>query len=218
MVSSHGLDSHSFTNITLPSQGLSIDERFRIKHGGLLMLFGVGMGFIAMVSTVVTNDIQVLVSGCTCIDVPESTFAAIPHSAMSSVSDFICLAALRGENNTLDACHDLQTLRQCGGGFNTSIYSNSKKLCNDSSGTQFKMCFTNISAGINNTRIHFFYSLSPWCVATRKRTQSKLYFASYKIVIVKGILSILLLYLLYNLIINRFCFDSCLQLPTSMKS
>ena len=144
-----------------------------------------------------------LVHGCTCIDVPESTFAAIPHSATSSVSDFICLAALRGEKSTLDTCHNLRTLRQCGEGFNTSIYSNSIKLCNDSSGTQFKMCFTNISVGINNTRIHFFYSLSPWCVATRKRTQSKLYcnIASYKIVVVKGI-SILLLYLLYNLIIT----------------
>ena len=155
------------------------------------MLFGVGTGFIALVSTVVTNDIQVLVSGCTCIDVPESnktTFAAIPHSPTSSVSDFLCLAVLRDENNTLDTCHDLQTLNQCGGGpgsFNTSIYSNSVKLCNDSSGTQFKMCFTNISVGMNNTRIHFFYSQSPKCLAIGKRTPSKLYIASYKIV-VKG--------------------------------
>ena len=33
-VSSYGLDNNTFMNITLPSQGLSIDERFRIKHGG----------------------------------------------------------------------------------------------------------------------------------------------------------------------------------------
>ena len=36
VVSLQGLDSNSFMNITLPSQGLSIDERFRIKHGGWL--------------------------------------------------------------------------------------------------------------------------------------------------------------------------------------
>ena len=34
VVSSQGLDSNSFINITLPSEDLSIDERFRIKHGG----------------------------------------------------------------------------------------------------------------------------------------------------------------------------------------
>jgi hypothetical protein len=37
IVPSRGLDSKSFINITLPLQGLSIDERFRIKHGGLLI-------------------------------------------------------------------------------------------------------------------------------------------------------------------------------------
>ena len=36
-VSSHGLDNNTFMNITLPSQDLSIDERFRIKHGGLFL-------------------------------------------------------------------------------------------------------------------------------------------------------------------------------------
>ena len=34
VVSSHRLDRNSFINIMLPSQSLSIDERFRIKHGG----------------------------------------------------------------------------------------------------------------------------------------------------------------------------------------
>ena len=34
VVSSQGLDSNSYINVTLPSQSLSIDERFRIKRGG----------------------------------------------------------------------------------------------------------------------------------------------------------------------------------------
>ena len=137
----------------------------------------------------VTNDIQVLVSGCTCIDVPEpdkGTFAAIPHSPTSNMPNFLCSAVLRSPNNTLDTCHDLKALNQCGdGSFSTSIYSNFVKLCNDSSGTQLKMCFTNISVEMNNTRIHLFYSLSPRCVATKIKARSKLYVASYNI-IVKG--------------------------------
>ena len=137
----------------------------------------------------VTNDIQVLVNECTCIDVPEpdkGTFAAIPHSPTSNMPDILCSAVPHSPNNTLDTCHDLQTLNQCGdGSFSTSIYSNSVKLCNDSSGTQLKMCFTNISVEMNNTKIVFFYSLSPRCVATGSRAQSKLYVASYNIV-VKG--------------------------------
>ena len=134
----------------------------------------------------VTNDIQVLVSGCTCIDVPEpdkGTFAALPHSPMSSVPDFLCSVTLPDLTNTSEQCY---ALNQCGDkSFNTSIYSNSIKLCTDSSGTQLKMCFTNTSVGMNNTRIHFFYSQRPWCVATRSRALFKLYIASYKF-IVKG--------------------------------
>ena len=165
----------------------------------------------------VTNDIQVLVSGCTCIDVPEpdkGTFAAIPHSPTSNMPDFLCSAVPHSPNNTLDTCHDLQTLNQCGdGNFSTSIYSNSVKLCTDSSGTQFthKICFTNISIEMNNTRIHFFYSLSPQCVAIESRARFRLYVTSYKIV-VKG--------KKYNIIILivNILFHSCLQLLISMKS
>lgn len=142
----------------------------------------------ALVSTVVTDDVQVLVSGCTCIDVPEperGTFAAIPLSPTSSAPDVLCLAVLRDQTNTSDQCYDLQTLYQCGSqdDFSTSIYSNSIKLCGDSSGTQIKMCFTDTSAEMNNTRIHFFYPQSRRCNATGSRVQSKLYVASYKVII-----------------------------------
>ena len=165
----------------------------------------------------VTKDIQVLISGCTCIDVPEpdkGTFAAIPHSPTSSAPDYLCSAILPDLTNTSDQCY---ALNQCGDkSFNTLIYSNSIKLCTNSSGTQFthKMCFTNISVEMNNTRIHFFYSLSPQCVATGSKARSRLYVASYKIV-VKGkkyniITSIIL--------IVKILFHSCLQLLISMKS
>ena len=141
-----------------------------------------------LVSTVVTNDIQVLVSGCTCVDVPEperGTFVAIPQSPNSSVPDALCLAVPL--TNISDQCYDLQNQTQCGDYFSTSIYSNSIKLCGDSSGTQFKMCFSNTSVEMNNTRIQFYYSQSPRCAATRSRVQSKLYIASYRMVIVEGI-------------------------------
>jgi hypothetical protein len=148
----------------------------------------------ALVSTVVTNDIQVLVGGCTCIDVPEperGTFAAIPLSPTSSAPDVLCLALLRDQTNTSGQCYDLQTLSQCGDDFSTSIYSSSIKLCGDSSGTQIKMCFTDTSVEMNNTRIQFFFSQSRRCNATGSRVQSKLYIASYKIII--GIIGVDLL-------------------------
>ena len=147
------------------------------------------MLIFVLVSTVVTNDIQVLTRECTCIDVPEperGTFVAIPLSPTSDMPDALCLAV--PQTNISDQCHDLQSLNQCGDvDFSNSIYSSSIKLCSDSSGTQIKMCFTNTSIEMNNTRIQFYYSQSPRCAATRIRVQSKLYIASYKI-IVKGII------------------------------
>ena len=130
---------------------------------------------------VATSDIQVFGSGCTCIDVPEperAPFLAIPRSPTSVEPDFLCIAV--PHTYTVNQCNSLRN--SCGENSADFIFFQSIRICSDSTGTQFKMCFTNVTAEMNNTTFHFYYSQSPRCAATGYKVQSKLYIASYKMI------------------------------------
>ena len=128
-----------------------------------------------------TNDIRIH-SECTCVDVPEpetSPYFAIPRFPTSVQPDIRCLAIPPARS--IEQCHSLTN--SCGdNNLDSSIYAQSIRICSDSTGTKFKMCFTNVTAEMNNTRVHFYYSRSPRCPKTGYRVQSKLYIASYKII------------------------------------
>lgn len=117
-----------------------------------------------------------------CVDVPQpemAPFFSIRRSA-SNKRDSQCKAVrVPGEE---DRCLDL--VNNCDG-FSETLFVSSLTICSSSSSTtNYQMCFSNVTEEMNNTRIHFFYSLSPPCQisTTGRRVASRLYIDSYEII------------------------------------
>lgn len=133
---------------------------------------------------VVTRQIPDLYIGRTCpvcINVlqPESTpFFNLPRS--NGERETLC-KVIRQPDVPPDRCLDLAM--SCPN-FNDTRFSSSLTICStDSSMTDYRMCFSNLSREINETKTHFFYSSQPVCTATGRRMASTLYIDSYDIII-----------------------------------
>ena len=134
-----------------------------------------------IIIAVATNSIELMIgSACpVCVDVPQPTRAPsfnIPRSA-SNKQDILC-TILRGPGE--GRCLDLNST--CDGFSNTSFVSSLTICSSNTSTTDYRMCFLSIAGHMNNTKIHFFYSSSPFCSITSRRVTSRLYIDSYEII------------------------------------
>ena len=116
-----------------------------------------------------------------CVDVPQPNSAPsfnVPRSA-SNKQDILCtVVRAPGEGRCLD-------LNSTCDGFSQTSFASSLTVCSsNTSTTDYHMCFSSIMGHniLNNTKIHFFYSSSPFCSITTRRVTSRLYIDSYEII------------------------------------
>ena len=118
----------------------------------------------------------------TCVSVPQpdkAPFFNIPRSASITTNDTLC-KAVRAMGET-ERCLDITT--SCND-LADSPFSSSLSVCSSTpSSDDYQMCFRNITRGMNGTRIHFFYSISPPCDITGARVTYWQYIDSYEITI-----------------------------------
>lgn len=114
-----------------------------------------------------------------CVDVPQPNRAPsfnIPSTA-SDKRDILCTVVRTTEEGK---CLNLNATCD---GFNETSFASSLTICSStSSSTDYRMCFSSITEKMNNTKIHFFYSSSPFCPITSRRVTSRLYIDSYEII------------------------------------
>ena len=128
----------------------------------------------------VTKKIPRLVLGSTCqecINVPQPEKAPFFNLPLPPGNDLLCTAV--HVPNDMNRCLNLHS--SCGG-FADTIFSTSITICSTSSSSNdYQMCFSNITAEMNGTRIHFFYSTSTTCPSGN--VISRVYLDSYEIVV-----------------------------------
>lgn len=113
-----------------------------------------------------------------CVEVPErqrGTFMAIPLSPTSDKFDLDCQVVINERTET-GQCIPLQN--RCANRFTDSIYTNAIEICKFPINNDH-VCFSNITREMDNTKFHFYYSLSFPCF-------SRVYIASYKLILEEG--------------------------------
>ena len=131
---------------------------------------------------VVTENTSPVYEGSVCreciINIIDGSFFALPRSPTSNEADFLCLAV----HLFTDTQHCLNLTSYCegvGSTFDSTIYSSSLEVC----GIPERVCFSNITQAMNNTRLNFFMSTTSSCpVLPVGSVESRLYIASYNLI------------------------------------
>ena len=137
---------------------------------------------LILINTVVTKSIELMIGNTcpVCVDVPQPDMTPsfnIPRSA-SDKQDALCTVVRRPGIDR--RCLNLGI--SCAG-LNQTLFASSLTVCSsNSSTTDYRMCFSSIGGHMNNTKIHFSYSSSPFCSITNRRVTSRLFIGSYEII------------------------------------